>query len=80
MVGVGRSSGLRRGNPILEEVMADELLDNFRLMIYEYDGTIDPWEHLFRFENSALLYHYSDGVKCLVFLTTLTKLARQWFE
>lgn len=79
MVGVRRSSGLRRGNLFSDEVMTDELPTNFRSLTYEYDGTTDPWEQLCKFENSTLLHHYSDGDEVLVFLTRLTKLAHQWY-
>ncbi|KAI3458805.1 hypothetical protein Pfo_015468 [Paulownia fortunei] len=67
-------------NSFIEEVMVDDLPANFRSLNYDYDGTTNPWEHLCRFENSALLHRYSDGVKCRVFLTTLSKLAQQWFS
>ncbi|KAL8546981.1 hypothetical protein ACS0TY_006628 [Phlomoides rotata] len=33
---------------------------------YEYDGTTDPYDHLVRFENSALLHRFVEGVKCRV--------------
>ncbi|KAK6147992.1 hypothetical protein DH2020_018904 [Rehmannia glutinosa] len=55
---------VRRGIPFRASVMANELLANFRSLTYEYDGTTDPWEHMCRFKNSALLHRYSDGVKC----------------
>ncbi|KAI3473419.1 hypothetical protein Pfo_031358, partial [Paulownia fortunei] len=77
---VGRNTVTKRGIPFTEEVMMDDLPTNFRSLNYDYDGTTDPWEHLCRFENSALLHRYSDGVKCRVFLTTLSKSAQQWFS
>ncbi|KAI3448580.1 hypothetical protein Pfo_005245 [Paulownia fortunei] len=76
----GRNTVTKRGIPFAEEVMMDDLPANFRSLNYDYDGTTDPWEHLCRFENSALLHRYSDGVKCRVFLTTLSKSAQQWFS
>ncbi|KAI3468832.1 hypothetical protein Pfo_025495 [Paulownia fortunei] len=76
----GRNTVTKRGIPFTEEVMMDDLPANFRSLNYDYDGTTDPWEHLCRFENSALLHRYSDGVKCRVFLTTLSKSAQQWFS
>ncbi|KAL8548161.1 hypothetical protein ACS0TY_007471 [Phlomoides rotata] len=30
---------------------------------YEFDGTTDPYDHLTRFENYALLHRYGEGVK-----------------
>ncbi|KAI3474877.1 hypothetical protein Pfo_030188 [Paulownia fortunei] len=76
----GRNTVTKRGIPFTEEVMMDDLPTNFRSLNYDYDGTTYPWEHLCRFENSALLHRYSDGVKCKVFLTTLSKSAQQWFS
>lgn len=35
------------------------------------NDTMDPKEHLDRFENSILIYQYLKGGKCRVFLTTL---------
>ncbi|KAL0339386.1 UNVERIFIED_CONTAM: hypothetical protein Sangu_1460700 [Sesamum angustifolium] len=48
--------------------------------IVEYDGTIDPQEHLSRFENVALLHRYTDGIKCRVFITTFARIVQQWFN
>ncbi|KAI3451162.1 hypothetical protein Pfo_007827 [Paulownia fortunei] len=76
----GKNTVTKRGIPFTEEIMMDDLPANFRSLNYDYDGTTDPREHLCRFENSALLHRYSDGVKCRVFLTTLSKLAQQWFS
>lgn len=77
MTGVGRSSGLKRGNPFSDEVIADELPANFRPLTYEYDCTTDHWDHLCRFENLALLHRYFDGEKYHVFLIALTKSSQQ---
>lgn len=57
--------------------MQDELPYNFMPLNYEYDGSTNPYEHLVRFENLALLHRYGKGVKCRVFLTTLSKAAQQ---
>ncbi|KAI3445227.1 hypothetical protein Pfo_001892 [Paulownia fortunei] len=76
----GRNTTTKRGIPFTEEVMMDDLLANFRSLNYDYDGTTDLWEHLCGFENSALLHRYSDGVKCRVFLTTLSISAQQRFS
>lgn len=64
-----------RGIPFAENVMVDKLPASFRPVNFEYDGTTDTWDHVCRFENTALLYRYSDGVKCRVFAATLTKSA-----
>ncbi|KAL0438977.1 UNVERIFIED_CONTAM: hypothetical protein Slati_2380700 [Sesamum latifolium] len=61
--------------------MADELPINCRTpAIAEYDDTLDPMEHLSRFENAALLHRYTDGIKCRVFVTTFERAAQQWFN
>ncbi|KAL0416750.1 UNVERIFIED_CONTAM: hypothetical protein Slati_3506900 [Sesamum latifolium] len=62
-------------------MMADELPVNCRIpAITKYDGTMDPLEHLARFENAALLHRYTDGIKCRVFITTFARAAQQWFN
>ncbi|KAL0463151.1 UNVERIFIED_CONTAM: hypothetical protein Slati_0202700, partial [Sesamum latifolium] len=61
--------------------MADALPANCRTpTIIEYDGTIDPLEHLLRFENATLLHRYTDGIKCRIFVTTFARAAEQWFN
>ncbi|KAL0290206.1 UNVERIFIED_CONTAM: hypothetical protein Sradi_7054400 [Sesamum radiatum] len=61
--------------------MADELPMNCRTpAIAEYDDTLDPMEHLSRFENAALLHRYTDGIKCRVFVITFARVAQQWFN
>ncbi|KAG8374710.1 hypothetical protein BUALT_Bualt10G0024300 [Buddleja alternifolia] len=63
------------------QILPDELPNSFRTPnMSEYDGSSYPNEHLWKFENCALLNQYSDGVKCWVFLTTLTRSAQQWFN
>ncbi|KAL0313041.1 UNVERIFIED_CONTAM: hypothetical protein Sradi_5703400 [Sesamum radiatum] len=42
------------------------------------DGTTDLAEHIYKFENAALLHRYTSGIKCCVFLTTLTNF--DWFD
>ncbi|KAL0411840.1 UNVERIFIED_CONTAM: hypothetical protein Slati_3773700 [Sesamum latifolium] len=71
----------RQGIPFTETVMADELPVNCRTpTITEYDGTTDPQEHLARFENTALLHRYTDGIKWRVFVTTFARVVQQWFN
>lgn len=55
--------------PSSEGVMADELPTSFRHIMLSMT-TSDPWDHLCRFENTALLCLFSDGVKCKVFAST----------
>ncbi|KAL8512073.1 hypothetical protein ACS0TY_018509 [Phlomoides rotata] len=61
------------GRQFTTEILQDELPFNFKPLNYEYDGTMDPYEHLMQFENLVILHRYGDGVKCRVFLTTLSK-------
>ncbi|KAL0455599.1 UNVERIFIED_CONTAM: hypothetical protein Slati_0899100 [Sesamum latifolium] len=62
-------------------MMADELPVNCRTpAITKYDGTIDPVEHLARFENAALLHRYTDWIKCRVVVTIFVRAAQQWFN
>ncbi|KAL0458849.1 UNVERIFIED_CONTAM: hypothetical protein Slati_0512100 [Sesamum latifolium] len=71
---MGAPAEEQAGIPFTEEVMADELPVNYRTpAIAEYDGTIDPQEHLSRFENAALLHRYTDGIKCRVFFASSRK-------
>ncbi|KAL2226720.1 UNVERIFIED_CONTAM: hypothetical protein Sindi_2030700 [Sesamum indicum] len=49
-------------------------------VIAEYDGSIDPQEHLSHFDNITLLYRYTDGIKCRVSITTFTKASQKWFN
>ncbi|XP_073051365.1 uncharacterized protein [Primulina eburnea] len=76
-----RASAPKRGSPFSLAILEEGLPPNFRqLKVGEYDGHTDPEEHLGRFENSALLHQYSDGVRCRVFLGTLVRSAQQWFN
>ncbi|XP_042441425.1 uncharacterized protein LOC122026771 [Zingiber officinale] len=49
------------------------------LEIGEYNGSVDLDDHLAKFDNAATLHQYTDGVKCRVFLTTLSGPAQRWF-
>lgn len=53
---------------------------HFKLIIYEYDGTMDSDDHVSKYENVALLNQYFEGVKCRIFLTTLVGAAQQWYK
>ncbi|KAG8390677.1 hypothetical protein BUALT_Bualt01G0108500 [Buddleja alternifolia] len=77
----GNAPSSQRGILFGPRVLADSLPANFWAPnITEYDGSSDPTKHLWKFENCALLHQYTDGVKCRVFLTTLTRAAHQWFN
>ncbi|KAL8524099.1 hypothetical protein ACS0TY_013894 [Phlomoides rotata] len=42
------------------EALKNELPFNFKQLNYEYDGTIDPYEHLMPFENFVILHRYGE--------------------
>ncbi|KAK4395868.1 hypothetical protein Sango_1741100 [Sesamum angolense] len=78
---MGAPSKEKQGIPFTKGVMADELLINCRTpAIIEYNGTIDPQEHLSHFENAPLLDKYTDGIKCRVFVINFAGEAQQWFN
>ncbi|XP_042400764.1 uncharacterized protein LOC121990755 [Zingiber officinale] len=61
-------------------IMEDPLPRHYTpLAIGEYNGSADPDGHLAKFDNAATLHQYTDGVKCRVFLTTLSGPAQRWF-
>ncbi|KAL0378384.1 UNVERIFIED_CONTAM: hypothetical protein Sradi_3143900 [Sesamum radiatum] len=71
----------QQGVPFSEEIMADDLPLNWKEPnLPEYDGTTDPHEHLSYFENIALFHRYTAGVKCHIFINTITRSAQQWFS
>ncbi|KAL8465692.1 hypothetical protein ACS0TY_034967 [Phlomoides rotata] len=49
------------GHQFTHEILQDELSINFKPLNYEYDGTMDPYEHVIRFENSTILHRYGEG-------------------
>ncbi|XP_012835337.1 PREDICTED: uncharacterized protein LOC105956061 [Erythranthe guttata] len=67
-------------SPFTTQILNDELPGSFRPVTYEYLGTTDPSEHLCRFNNTADLHRFSEGVKCRVFTTTLAGPAQAWFS
>ncbi|XP_057770862.1 uncharacterized protein LOC130990653 [Salvia miltiorrhiza] len=46
----------------------------------EYDGSDDPEVHVAQFETMITLHQYTEGIKCRIFSTTLTGMAKQWFR
>ncbi|KAL0448128.1 UNVERIFIED_CONTAM: hypothetical protein Slati_1940700 [Sesamum latifolium] len=73
----GAPKNERQDVPFTEAVIADELPANCCTpTIAEYVGTIDPLEHLSRFENTALLHKYTDRIKCHIFVTTFARAAQ----
>lgn len=62
---IGQAPRRTRGVSYAENIIDEDLPISFRPVTFEYDGT-DPWDHVCRFENTAMFNHYSDGVKCRV--------------
>lgn len=56
------------GVPFVENVMVDDILASFMPVTFDYDGTSDTCDHICRFDNTALLHRYYDGVKYMVFV------------
>lgn len=47
----------KKPSPFAEEILLEELPNNFRSPhVGEYDGTTGPEEHLYKFENAAILH------------------------
>ncbi|XP_073138871.1 uncharacterized protein [Henckelia pumila] len=77
----GYLATLVRNIPFSAEILEFELPKNIKFPhVWEYDGKGDPKDHMYRFENAALLHKYSDPIKYRVFLTTLIGPAQQWFN
>ncbi|XP_074591721.1 uncharacterized protein LOC141847563 [Curcuma longa] len=67
--------------PFARVILDQEVPRHFRPpQVGEYDGSTDPEDHLNRFENACLLHQYADGIKCRLFLNTLSGLAQRWFN
>lgn len=77
---MGTMNTPRRGIPFSECVMEGDLPASFKSIGFEYDGSLDPRDHVCQFEGMALLHRFWDGIKCRVFATTLTGSAQQWFS
>ncbi|XP_042410156.1 uncharacterized protein LOC121999560 [Zingiber officinale] len=75
------SSPERINRQFSEAILQDPLPKHYApLVIGEYNGTIDPDDHLSKFDNATTLHQYTDGVKCKVFFTTLFGSAQRWFR
>ncbi|XP_012833163.1 PREDICTED: uncharacterized protein LOC105954039 [Erythranthe guttata] len=68
------------GTPFTKKIQGGGLPATFRPITYEYTGVTDPWEHISRFNTTASLHRLADGVRCLVFATTLAGPAQRWFS
>lgn len=79
---VGSSKNTQaRGCPFYVQMINEPLHDHFKsAKIRDYDGSIDPEEHLARFENVVMLHCYKDKIKCKAFLTTLVDSAQRWLD
>ena len=72
------ASPKRVNRQFLEAILKDPLPKHYvPPAIGEYNGTTDPDDHLDKFDNTATLHQYTDGVKCRVFLTTLSGSAQR---
>ncbi|KAL8541765.1 hypothetical protein ACS0TY_002864 [Phlomoides rotata] len=76
---IGGSTLTPTGSHFSKDILSGPLPSNFKAITYAYDDTSDSHGHLLRFENRAMLHQYTDGLKCMVFLTTQTKSAQKWF-
>lgn len=66
----------QKSSPFKEEILMEELPSHCRSPhLGEYDGNVDPEEHLYKFKNAVTLHQYSDTIKCRIFITTLVGLA-----
>ncbi|XP_042410035.1 uncharacterized protein LOC121999415 [Zingiber officinale] len=75
------SSPERINRQFSEAILQDPLPKHYApLAIEEYNGTTDSDDHLGKFDNAATHHQYTDGVKCRVFLTTLSGFSQRWFR
>lgn len=51
---MGTANMPRQGIPFSEGVMEGDLLVSFKSIGFEYDGSLDPWDHVCQFEGMAL--------------------------
>lgn len=77
---MGQAPRQIKGVTYAESIINEDLPTSFQPVTFDYDRTTDPWEHVCRFKNMAMVYRYSDGEKSRVFATTLTKSAQTWFS
>lgn len=62
-----------KGSAFGANILSEELPGHFLPVTFEYAGKLDLGDHV------CMLHQFSDGIKCQVFVTTLTCPARQWF-
>ncbi|XP_012830533.1 PREDICTED: uncharacterized protein LOC105951629 [Erythranthe guttata] len=75
----GPTRDLAGSGPFAKHLHDDPIPANYRPILFEYNGTSDPAEHLSRFNNTASLHQLTEGVKCRAFVTTLAGPAQAWF-
>ncbi|XP_077249260.1 uncharacterized protein LOC143888723 [Tasmannia lanceolata] len=67
--------------PFTDNVMNAPAPRGFKMpTIPQYDGTIDPVDHLETLRTMMLLHGAADGFLCRAFLTTLTGATRDWYS
>ncbi|CAA0839531.1 Unknown protein, partial [Striga hermonthica] len=76
----GRKTGSSRGHPFSQHILDADLPQGFRELNFWYDGSTDPSQHLWSFENMAVLHCYNNHVQCRAFVTTLRGPAQDWFH
>ncbi|KAL0448337.1 UNVERIFIED_CONTAM: hypothetical protein Slati_1390100 [Sesamum latifolium] len=69
-----------RNSPFANKILAEVVDHNFRFPdLPKYDGTKDPQEHVAAFELVMNLYEQTDSINSMLFVTTLTGKAQEWF-
>ncbi|XP_057790950.1 uncharacterized protein LOC131008066 [Salvia miltiorrhiza] len=68
------------GSPFSNEILLEPFPVNYRPISLDYDGTADPKEHMAWFEGLVALHQYAEGIKCRIFVTTLSGVAQRWFR
>ncbi|KAL2545115.1 uncharacterized protein Fot_14348 [Forsythia ovata] len=67
-------------DPFTEELMSVPLPSKFEEPTNEFDGTIDPIDHIRTFQDRVRLHGWPDAIACRAFPMTLKKDARVWFD
>ncbi|KAL2453075.1 Uncharacterized protein Adt_45812 [Abeliophyllum distichum] len=67
-------------DPFTEEVMVVPLPPKFKEPTGEFDGTGDPIDHIWMFQDRVRLHGWPDAIACRAFPMTLRKDGREWFD
>lgn len=65
--------------PLLGELEKTRMPFSVKVPEKEYDGILDPKDHLVHFTTKLKLHEASKGVKCKAFPSTLRGLASNWY-